>query len=497
MVIYHNYRKWIGLFLIASTLLLIVIDMTVLYTVLPIITRELHLTASKKLWIINAYPLVVAGLLPITGMLSDRIGHKKMLMSGFPIFTLASIFAAFSPNSACLIASRILLAAGASIMMPATLSIVRYIFTEPKERSLAIGIWAAVASGGAAIGPLLGGILLEYFWWGSVFLINVPIITLLLPLSLFIIPNCGGNKKRYMDIFGSIFILISLISLIYALKQFSNPKFYFLDFSISIIIGILFMILFISQQNKQNQPIIDFSLFKNNFFSAGIITALITMSIVVSIELLLSQRLQLVIKLSPLQTALCIIPIPIASMIASPLIGLLLPKLQEKKIIIIGFLLKIIGITNVIIFYEFSLSYLIINLFIFGIGVGIIFTTASNTIMTHAPDEKSGMASSIEDIAYELGSVLGITILGGLMTLFYRHILFIPTQIIIDKKIFDSIDQALNIALTMHKNYAEIIILAANTAFNKSLILVFIAMIIILIISIFIIKHMLSNSNKN
>lgn len=117
--------------------------------------------------------------------------------------------------------------------------------------------------------------------------------------------------------------------------------------------------------------------------------------------------------------------------------------------------------------------------------------------MTHAPDEKSGMASSIEDIAYELGSVLGITILGGLMTLFYRHILFIPTQIIIDKKIFDSIDQALNIALTMHKNYAEIIILAANTAFNKSLILVFIAMIIILIISIFIIKHMLSNSNKN
>ena len=170
----HN--RWLVLAIVSSALFLIVIDMTVLYTALPRLTHDLAASASEKLWIINAYPLVVAGLLPGVGSLGDRLGHKRMFTAGLVVFGLASLAAAYAPSAEVLIAARVLLAVGAAMMMPATLSIIRLTFEDENERSFAIGIWAAVASGGAAFGPVVGGILLEYFWWGSVFLINVPVV---------------------------------------------------------------------------------------------------------------------------------------------------------------------------------------------------------------------------------------------------------------------------------------------------------------------------------
>lgn len=409
--------------LISSALFSIVIDMTVLYTALPTLTHELHANASEKLWIINAYPLVVAGLLPAAGMLSDRIGHKKMLISGLPLFALASLCAAFSPNAESLIAARVFLAVGAAMMMPATLSIVRHIFTEPQERSLAIGIWSAVAAGGAAVGPLVGGLLLEYFWWGSVFLINVPVVMLVLPFSVSLIPRCGGTNKRAIDFLGSLLILVGLVGLIYALKELSKPNFSLLEFCAAALIGVIFMLFFVLRQRKQSQPMIDFSLFSNRLFSAGVIIAVITMSVIVGIELVLSQRLQLVLGFTPLQAALCILPIPIGSVLASPLTGLLLPRFGERLTTVVGFILTLVGVIGMILFYQSAITLLLINLFMIGIGMGMAFTAASTTIMLNPPDEKSGMAASIEDVAYELGSVLGVTILGGMMTAIYSYTL--------------------------------------------------------------------------
>ncbi|WP_345483447.1 MFS transporter [Shinella granuli] len=176
-------KRWLVLAVVSSALFLIVIDMTVLYTALPKLTHALSATAAEKLWIVNAYPLVVAGFLPGLGTLGDRLGHKQMFMAGLIVFGLASLGAAFAPSPALLIAARVALAAGAAMMMPATLSLIRLTFTDEKERAFAIGIWAAVASGGAALGPVVGGLLLEYFWWGSVFLINVPVVLVALAAS--------------------------------------------------------------------------------------------------------------------------------------------------------------------------------------------------------------------------------------------------------------------------------------------------------------------------
>ena len=169
-------NRWLVLAIVSSALFLIVVDMTVLYTALPRLTHDLAASASQKLWIVNAYPLVVAGLLPGLGTLGDRLGHRSLFLAGLVVFGIASLSAAYSPTPEALIGSRVLLAVGAAMMMPATLSIIRLTFTEDDERSFAIGIWAAVASGGAAFGPVIGGVMLEYFWWGSVFLINVPVV---------------------------------------------------------------------------------------------------------------------------------------------------------------------------------------------------------------------------------------------------------------------------------------------------------------------------------
>ena len=199
--------RWLVLGILSSALLLIVIDMTVIYLALPSLTYELRATANEKLWIVNAYALTVAGLLPGMGALGDRFGHKRMFVAGLVVFGLASLGAAFSPSPALLIAARVALAVGAAMMMPATLAIIRHVFDDDRERALAFGIWAAIASGGAAFGPVVGGVLLEHFWWGSVFIINVPIVLLALVLALRWVPTRPGNPERPFDLLASLWVM--------------------------------------------------------------------------------------------------------------------------------------------------------------------------------------------------------------------------------------------------------------------------------------------------
>lgn len=349
-------NRWLILTMVASALFLIVIDMTVLYTALPRLTQALDASASQKLWIVNAYPLVVAGLLPGAGMLSDRIGHKRLFLAGLPVFAVASLCAAFSPTAEWLIAARVFLAVGAAMMMPATLSIVRHVFTDERERALAIGIWASVASGGAAIGPVVGGLLLEYFWWGSVFLINVPVVLLVWPLAWKLIPRCGGDNPRPSDIVGSVQIMIGLVGAIYALKELSKPTPDVSALLVAALIGILFLALFVRRQQRSAHPMIDFSLFRNRLFAGGIGVALLSMVALIGIELVLSQRLQLVLGLSPLQAALFILPIPLASALAGPVAGLLLPRYGERSIILGGFVLTTLGIAGLAALYQSGMA---------------------------------------------------------------------------------------------------------------------------------------------
>jgi len=487
----HANNRWLILAIITSTLFLIVIDMTVLYTALPRIMQTLDATASEKLWIINAYPLVVAGLLPGAGMLSDRMGHKRLFMAGLPFFALASWCAAFSPSAELLIASRAFLAVGAAMMMPATLAIVRQVFTDEGERALAIGIWAAVASGAAALGPVIGGVMLEYFWWGSVFLINVPVVLVVIPFAWKLIPDCAGNRQRPCDVIGSLQIMAGLTGIIYALKELSKRDISLLTLLITAAIGVFALSLFIRRQQQSKQPMIDFSLFRNRYFASGVAIAIISMIALTGIELVLTQRLQLVLGLSPLMAALFMLPVPVASALGAPLAGMLMPRFGERRIILGGFALAALGIFGQVLLAQSDMLLQLISLFIIGFGLGGTFTAASTAIMLNTPEEKAGMVAAIEDVAWELGGVLGVTLLGGVMTAVYSHGLILPQGLVDGGGAYDSIDEALRIAATLSNDRAEILVQLARNAFDKAFLVVLIAAASLMVISLMVLKRAL------
>ncbi|WP_137937370.1 MFS transporter [Chitinivorax sp. B] len=465
-------NRWVVLGIVSSTLFLILIDMTVLYTALPTLVRELGASASEKLWIVNAYPLAVAGLLPSTGLLSDRFGHKKLFMLGLPVFGLTSLLAAYSPTASLLIVSRVLLAIGAAMMMPATLAIVRFVFEDERERALAIGIWAAVASSSAALGPVIGGLLLEYFWWGSVFLVNVPIVLLVLPIAFWQIPHCGGQAKRPLDLIGSVQVMAGLIATIYAIKTLGHQRPDWLVIIISATTGIGLLWLFARRQLRLRAPMIDFTLFRNRRFTAGIVTALTTTLAIVGLELVLSQRLQLVLGLSPLSAALLLLPISIAAMVAGPLTGLAIPTLGERHIMWLGLLLAGLGAAGLAISHQAPLTIQIACLVVFGFTVDSAITAASTAMLLSVREDQAGMAASIEDISYELGGVLGVALLGSIMTLVYSLSFRLPPGLEAPTIVRDSLDEALLIATSLAPEQAAALSQFAKMAFDHAFVAV-------------------------
>ncbi|SDN75920.1 MFS transporter, DHA2 family, multidrug resistance protein [Phyllobacterium sp. OV277] len=461
-------NRWLVLAIVSSALFLVVIDMTVLYTALPRLTHDLHASASAKLWIVNAYPLVVAGLLPGAGALGDRFGNKKLFSAGLVVFGLASLAAAFSPTSGVLIASRALLAVGAAMMMPATLSIVRQTFSDEKERAFAIGIWAAIASGGAAIGPVLGGVLLEYFWWGSVFLINVPIVIVALAFTLWVIPNRAGDATRPWDIVASGQIMVGLIGVTYAIKEFGKQAPVYAAASIAAIIGMAFLWLFVRRQGRSTQPMIDFKLFRNRRFSAGVATAFIASLALVGMELVLSQRFQLVMGLSPLEAGLLILPVPLAAFVAGPIAGLALPRLGSERIMWVSLVAAGLGVASLLYVYDAKPFVQISSLVILGFGFGAAMTAASSAVMLNTPEESAGTVASIEEVSYELGGAMGVALLGSLMSTIYSVTLVLPDTMNVSALVYDSLDEALIMAQGLAPDTASTLIGLANAAFEQA-----------------------------
>ncbi|AOM41921.1 MFS transporter [Xenorhabdus hominickii] len=475
--------RWLVLAIISSALFLIVIDMTVLYTALPRLTHDLRASASEKLWIMNAYTLTIAGLLPATGALSDRFGAKKLFTIGLVVFGAASIMAAFSPNPNTLIASRVVLAFGAALMMPATLAIIRQTFEDPNERALAIGIWSAVASGGAALGPVIGGLLLEYYWWGSVFLINVPIVIIALGFALVVISKSRSHTDHSFDLMASVQIMIGLVSITYAIKELSKQAPSLLIAATMGTVGIIFTAIFVRRQLNSSTPMIDFNLFLNRAFTAGAIVAFVSMAALVGMELAISQYFQLAMGLSPLQAGLFILPIPIASFFAGPLAGIAIPKFGSERIMWFSLTLAGLGTFGYLSSLQTGLFVQIAALSIIGFGIGAAMTSASTAIMLNAPENKAGTAASIEEIAYELGSLIGIAVLGSLMVTIYSASFTFPADISHSELARNSIDEALIIAEGLKGDTALSLVYAAKQAFNHSFLWVLIVSSILFLLT--------------
>ena len=461
-------NRWWVLAIVSSALFLITVDMTVLYTALPRLTHDLAATASEKLWIVNAYALVVAGLLPGLGTLGDRLGHKKMLFAGLTVFGLSSVAAAFAPSAFRLILARVALGAGAAMMMPATLSIIRITFTDQKERALALGVWGAISSGGAALGPVIGGVLLEYFWWGSVFLINVPVVIVAMLAGSLILPEDVIRTKRPWSPIGSLLVMIGLVGVTLAIKEVTRPDASAYTAALACGIGCTALVLFVKTQRGSKNPLIDFTLFQDRTFSLGVTVALLTSLVMIGVELALSQRLQLVLGFTPLNAALAILPIPLAAFVGGPVAGLALPRLGARRLLFGTLLLSGMGLSVLLLTGVSDGLVPVMSLAAVGLGMGASMAVASSSIMGQASAQHAGMAASIEEVSFELGGAMGVAVFGTILTAVYSASLILPQELSSLSIAYDSLDSALLASESLAPETAWKLVALARDSFDKA-----------------------------
>ncbi len=413
-------REWAALAVLVLPVLLISVDMTVLGFALPYLSEDLAPTGAEQLWIVDIYSFVLAGLLVLMGTLGDRIGRRKLLLSGAVAFGTASVLAAFAPTPALLIAARALLGVGGATLMPSTLSLLRSIFTDPAQRRLAIAVWGSGFSGGMALGPVLGGWLLEHFWWGSVFLVNVPVMLVLLVAGPFLLPEAKDPKPGRFDALSAVLSLAAMLPVVYGIKRFAEHG---LDpiAALAAVAGLGVGVVFVRRQRALTDPMLDLSLFRHRAFSASVLTNLLGVFSLVGLLFLVPQYLQLVLGLRPMTAALWLLPTTVAGVAGSLAAARLARRFPVARLVCGGLLVGAAGFAVLVTLgVESGLATLTIGMVLVGFGVPLTETLTNDLIITAAPRERAGAASAISETGYELGGALGTAVLGSIATAVYR-----------------------------------------------------------------------------
>ena len=448
-----NPHRWLLLMMVGLGLLLVTVDITILLTALPVLTHELHASAAEGLWIVNAYPLFSTGLLLGAGTLGDRIGHRRMYLVGLVIFGLASLMAAYAGSVAVLVLARVLQAVGASAMLPATLALIRVGFSDERERALAISVWACLSLVGAILGPLLGGWLLGHFHWGALFLVNVPIIAVAWLGSWFVAPEQRNPNAAFWDLPSSVLALLTLSSLVLAIKTATHPPIDLGLLGAALATGLVAGLAFVRRQRRLTHPLLDFSLFRNPAFAAGVLGAVSVTFTTGGVLLGVSQRFQWVAGYTPLQSGLLASVLFIGTLPSSILGGLWLHHIGLRRLIAGGLAVGALGMlvaaqalpwhpSGLPAAHE-GLGWLVAGLLLAGLGLGATISVASTAIVESAPPHRAGMASSVEEVAYEFGALLSIALLGSLLTGLYTVFVQLPPGI--DEAAARSISAALDI----------------------------------------------------
>jgi len=414
-------REWIGLGAIALACVLYVMDLTVLHLAVPKISEDLQPSSAQLLWIIDIYGFMVAGSLITMGTLGDRIGRRRLLMIGAGAFGVASVVAAFSTTPEMLIATRALLGIAGATLAPSTLSLIRNMFLDPHQRQTAIAVWITSFSVGAAIGPLLGGLVLEFFWWGAAFLLAVPVMALLLILGPRLLPEYRDPNPGRLDLVSAAMSLVAVLAMIYGLKQFAQNGLGWAPIA-SILVGLTIGAAFVARQRRLADPFIDLRLFRAPAFSASLATYGLGVVIVFGGFLFLPQFLQLVIGLTPLEAGLWTLPWALSFVVGSQLTPRLARRIPPASLMAGGMVLAAVGFAVFLTLDEGSrfLPFLVGSV-VFSLGLAPVFTLAIDLIVGVAPPERAGAASAIAETAAEFGGALGIAIFGSIGVAIYRN----------------------------------------------------------------------------
>lgn len=413
-------REWIGLAVIALPCMLYSMDLTVLNLAVPQLSADLKPSSSQLLWIIDIYGFMVAGWLITMGTLGDRIGRRRLLLIGATAFGVASIIAAFSKSAEMLIATRALLGIAGATLAPSTLSLIRNMFHDPRQRTTAVGIWITSYSVGAMVGPFLGGLLLQYFWWGSVFLLGVPVMALLLVLGPRLLPEFQDPDAGRLDLISAGMSLAGVLLIVYGLKQMAEDGVRWLS-ALTIVAGLAFGLAFVRRQRTLSHPLMDLRLFRQPAFSAALATYLLATFVAFGVYIFMAQYFQLVLGLSPLEAGLWTLPWAATFIVGSNLTPIVVRRFSAVSVMVGGLVLAAIGfgvITQVA--ESYGLTVLVGGSVVYSLGLAPVFTLTNDFIISNAAPERAGSASALSETSSELGGALGIAILGSIGTAVYR-----------------------------------------------------------------------------
>jgi len=416
-------REWIGLAVLALPCLVYAMDLTVLNLALPAISAQFKPSNSQLLWIVDIYGFMVAGFLITMGTLGDRIGRRKLLLIGAAAFGAASAIAALSSSAEMLVAMRALLGVAGATLAPSTMSLIRNMFHDEQQRQFAIGVWIASFSVGSAIGPLVGGVLLQFYWWGSVFLVAVPVMALLLLLGPRLLPEYRDPNAGRVDLPSVAQSLTAVLGVTYALKQLAEHGLAWRPaalLAVSIVVGALF----VRRQRRIAYPLLDMRLFRQAKFSAAISAYGLSCLALFGVYILIAQYLQLALGLTPLEAGIATTPWSLAFVVGSLLAPRLARRWSQLSVLVWGLAIAAMGFALLTqADGRLALPVLVVSTVVMGLGMAPAMTIGNEMIITAAPPERAGAASALAETAAELNGALGIAVFGSLGAMLYRHVL--------------------------------------------------------------------------
>lgn len=476
-------REWIALSVLSLAVFLLALDGTVLSIAVPALSAALEPTSTQLLWIGDIYSFALAGLLVTMGNVGDRIGRKRLLLIGAVGFGIASAIAAFSPTAETLIAARALLGVAGATLMPSTLSIIRAMFTQARQRTTAIAVWGAMATGGAAAGPVIGGVLLENLWWGSVFLINVPIMLVLVVLGMKLIPESRNPHPGAFDLLSAALSMAAIVPIVYAVKELAGGH-TGIGAAVAGIVGVVALVLFVRRQRRLAHPLIDVSLFKRPAFAGAVGANFLAIFSLSGLLFFLSQYLQLVRGFGPLDAGVRQLPLTLASVASALLVGVLLARVGRGRLIGAAMLFAACGL-GLLVLAEGKPNYLwlALALTIIGLGIGLALTLTTDAVVSAVPVDRAGAASAVSETAYELGVALGIALLGSLHALLYQSALDPLNLGAAGDTVRSSLPSAAAAAAGLPASQAAAVLAAAQDAFVHAMQITTVAMACVLVIA--------------